>query len=225
MDYKNDKEKLKDFKNIVIQQIDEFLNNEIEQDTKKTSNLVYWLRDYKNYLKQEKTFKARYLPLYRQGSIVQVNFGFNIGVELGGLHYAVVLSNNDNVKNESLIVVPLSSMKDGKTVRDLKKSEVYLGNEIYNLLELKIFKLKNELYQSAMRGDELKKKLQILDDCIKKFSKMKKGSYAKTSQITTISKIRVRDPLNRESPLYNIVINKELQEKINNNINNILKST
>ena len=55
------------------------------------------------------------------------NFGFNVGSELGGAHYAVVVENNNNNASNTLVVVPLSSLADGKTESDLHKSEVYLG--------------------------------------------------------------------------------------------------
>ena len=57
---------------------------------KKSALLYYWLRDYKNYIKNENTFNPKYYPEFYRGSIVNINFGFNLGSELGGLHYAIV---------------------------------------------------------------------------------------------------------------------------------------
>ena len=46
---------------------------------------------------------------YKYGSIIMVNFGTNIGDEICGNHFAIVLTNNDNPYNSVLTVLPLSS--------------------------------------------------------------------------------------------------------------------
>lgn len=216
MNIKNDKMETLKFKTQVLKDIDLFLNTEIDEDLKKGANLVYWLRDYKNYLKQEKTFNPKFLPIYKQWSIVEVNFGFNVGVELGGRHYAIVLNKKDNKNNHSLLVLPLSSMKENKSVNDLRKNEVYLGNEIYNALNTKI----NELKINIISEDN--KKIKILDDYYNKFSKLKKGSFANVSQIKTISKLRISNPIKIDDFLYNVEIPNVLKEKILKNIQNFI---
>lgn len=134
---------LKDINNkdILISNIDElfadfsvFLKDNIEKggrDYKKAAMLYYWLRDYKNYIKNETNFLPKYMPSFQRGHVINVNFGFNIGSEFGGLHYAVVLSDS-GPKNPNLIIVPLKSYKPGIT--KLHKTEVFLGNELYNRL-------------------------------------------------------------------------------------------
>lgn len=47
-------------------------------------------------------------------NLIKVNLGFNIGSELGGLHYCVVLNKKDNQKNGVLNIVPLTSKKENK---------------------------------------------------------------------------------------------------------------
>ena len=52
---------------------------------------------------------------------------------------------------------------------------------------------------------------------------MKKGSFAKINQITTISKMRVRDPLNELSPLYNVVVSEDIMNYINKFLEHFFK--
>ena len=64
---------------------------------------------------------------YNRGNVLRVNFGFNVGKELGGLHLALVLD-NDNKRNADVItVIPLSST-DGRAVHE---RSVDLGTELY----------------------------------------------------------------------------------------------
>ena len=66
-----------------------------------------------------------------------MNLGFNIGNELGGLHYCIVLNKYDNLKNGALNVIPLTSRKDNKKY---DSSSVNLGKELYNIFQMKIKK-------------------------------------------------------------------------------------
>ena len=102
-----------------------------DKNYKKAALLYYWLRDYKNYIKNEGKFSSKYLPAYERGAIVNVNFGFNVGNEFGGLHYAVVLADSGPA-NPNVIVLPLKSLK--KEISSLHKHELFLGNELYNRL-------------------------------------------------------------------------------------------
>lgn len=74
-----------------------------------------WIFVWADYLKYEKTFKPDRLRIYRRGEIVHVNFGFNIGNELGGPHYAVVLDTYNSRGNGCVVVAPISSLKKGRT--------------------------------------------------------------------------------------------------------------
>jgi mRNA-degrading endonuclease toxin of MazEF toxin-antitoxin module len=64
---------------------------------------------------------------YKRGDIVLAHFGYNVGHELGGIHYAVVVERDNNLSSGIVMVVPLSSLESGKTRNDLHKSEVFLG--------------------------------------------------------------------------------------------------
>lgn len=111
----------------------------IELKKYKTTHLLsYWINDFSNYHDEEKTFNTSKMITFKRGSIIKVNLGFNIGHELGGLHYCIVLDKFDNPKNGTLNIIPLTSKKNKK----YPKSAIDLGNEIYNTL--------NELYSKEI---------------------------------------------------------------------------
>lgn len=91
-----------------------------------------WLETWCEYIGHEKTFRPQKLKYYKRGEIVLAHFGYNIGSELGGAHYAIIVENNNNNSNNIVTVVPLSSLGDGKTEKDLHHSEVYLGKILPN---------------------------------------------------------------------------------------------
>lgn len=104
-----------------------YLSSDDSKLLKKVDLLSYWLEEYTSYIQQENMFDSNRLLRYSRGNVIRVNFGFNVGKELGGLHLAVVLD-DDNKRNADVItVIPLSST-DGKTVHP---RSVDLGMELY----------------------------------------------------------------------------------------------
>lgn len=83
-------------------------------------------------------FEESFVPTkniaYKRGNIVKLNFGFNIGKEYGGLHYGIVLDNNNAHSSPVVTVIPLTSKKDSKKIHP---NSVDLGNEIYRSLKIK----------------------------------------------------------------------------------------
>ena len=266
MDFKDTKNK-----NELLTSIDKLFNdfssvlktdvNAGDKNYKKAALLYYWLRDYKNYIKNESKFSSKYLPAYERGAIVNVNFGFNIGNEFGGLHYAVVLADSGPA-NPNVIVLPLKSLK--KDISSLHKHELFLGNELYNRLYGNCVALstalKLQLEELTKRHDVAKKRAaalkalidekstpepelsqlvdsfsketaDILDEVanaqtkdekikrlIKELHKMKIGSVALMDQIKTISKMRIKNPINKQDILYGIKLSSENLTKIDNKI-------
>ena len=99
-------------KNSAIKRLDTSFNKHIElQEFKKSDLLAYWIEDFSNYHDEEKTFNPDSLKVFKRGDIIKVNLGFNIGNELGGLHYCVVINKNDSPYFGTLNVIPLSSIK------------------------------------------------------------------------------------------------------------------
>lgn len=103
-----------------------------EMPVKKQDIISDWFFTWARYLKFERTFKPERLKYYKRGDIVHVHFGFNVGNEQGGTHYAVVVDNNNNKASGCVVVVPISSIDAGKTLDSLHGSEVYLGRIIPN---------------------------------------------------------------------------------------------
>lgn len=62
-----------------------------------------------NIFHQENEGRKYMYQKYKRGSVVMVNFGTNIGYELSGNHFAIVLNKDDNNKNGVLTVIPLTS--------------------------------------------------------------------------------------------------------------------
>lgn len=148
-------------KNEAIKKFSDYLDNCIVKDEKhlKKANLIsYWLKDYANYIEQEENFNSNLLKEYHRGDIIKVNLGFNIGNEEGGLHYCVVLDKKNAKSYSTLTIIPLSSIKQSSQPR---KTNVFLGNDIYISLENKYKALykesTEELYKAQNEFKELKK--------------------------------------------------------------------
>lgn len=122
----NKKEAIKSLNNFLESLINDSSANSVKH-LKKANLISYWLKNYVNYISFEEKFDSTKLIRYPRGSVIRLDFGFNIGKEFGGLHYAIVID-NDNKRNADVItVVPLSST-DGRTVHE---RSVDLGTELY----------------------------------------------------------------------------------------------
>lgn len=173
------------------------------EEYKKSHLLSYWISDFSDYHDMERNFDYSRLKTFKRGDIIKVDLGFNIGSELGGLHYCIVLNKYDNPHSKTLNVVPLTSKKGNKQYNP--KSCIDLGDEIYTLLDNKfnrdLQEAENELESIKKLLDnnqilttklnELALKLNYLNKIEEELKKMKHGSIAKIDQITTISKIRI----------------------------------
>ena len=193
-----------------------FLKHIELEEYKKSELLAYWIYDYAIYHDEEKTFNIAKSGVYSRGDVIKVNLGFNIGNELGGLHYCVVLNKYDNMRNGALNVIPLTSRKDEKKY---DSSSVNIGKELYNIFQEKIKKEKQKLNQILNELDKIgnipisiKKMIEKEENYIEKMeeeiSKMKKDSIALINQITTISKQRIyKDVVRRNVKLSNESLN------------------
>lgn len=104
-----------------------YINNPDPKYLKKANLLSYWLENFSDYIKEENNFNPKELISYKRGDVVKVNFGFNVGSEHGGLHYAIVLDNNNLHSSPVITVVPLSS----GTAATTYQRDVFLGQELY----------------------------------------------------------------------------------------------
>lgn len=201
-------EKLKaiEHKDNSLKRLDMSFGKHIElKEYKKSHLLAYWIADFSEYHDIERNFDYSKLKTFKRGDIVKANLGFNIGSELGGLHYCVVLNKYDNPYSKVLNVIPLTSKKDNKKYDS--KACIDLGDEIYTLLNNKFEKDLKECEKELQtvkdlltatpsssqneRLNSLSMKLMYLGKIKEELQKMKHGSIAKIDQITTVSKIRI----------------------------------
>lgn len=119
-----------------------FLKHIELEEFKKSDLLAYWINDFAVYHDEERYFDCAKSGIYSRGEIIKANLGYNIGNELGGLHYCIVLNKYDNTKNGTLNVIPLTSKKANKKY---DVSTVSLGNELYTMLQQKLVKEKQKL--------------------------------------------------------------------------------
>lgn len=92
-------------------------------DLRNRANQLYReIKKNKNNIKYEQ---------YKRGRIVFVEFGTNIGNELSGSHFAIVINNDDNENNSLLTVIPLSSKNN--------KMYLNLGDELWIDIIVNIF--------------------------------------------------------------------------------------
>ena len=184
-----------------------FLKHIEQEEYKKSDLLAYWINDFAVYHDEERNFDISKSGIFSRGDIIKVNLGFNIGHELGGLHYCVVLNKYDNSRNGTLNVIPLTSKKSNKKY---DSSTVNLGNELYCVLHKNLEKEKLKLKQILEELDKienisinikniLEKKRKYIEKLEEEVSKMKQDSIALINQITTISKQRIFKDVLREN--------------------------
>lgn len=115
-------------------QLEYYINDPSGNHLKKANLISYWLKDYVRMINYEEKFNPTRNIAYKRGNIIKLNFGFNIGSEYGGLHYAVVLDKHNAHNSPVVTVVPLTSIKQDKTIHE---NNIFLGNDIYRLLKVK----------------------------------------------------------------------------------------
>ena len=231
-------ENIKENKDKALENIENYLNKCILSDSKhqKKANLIsYWLKDYINYLSNEETFNSSNLKHYNRGDVIKVNLGFNVGNELGGLHYCIVLDKINAKSYSTLTVVPLSSVKPNKKIHN---SSVYLGNELFIafkdkckallehskdravLVQEKLIKYFNENVSFKPEPEDFKalQEINLAKKIVDEIEQMKPGSVALVNQITTISKQRIYNPKNNLDILSGIRISESNLDLIDKKI-------
>lgn len=238
MSKKVNKESLITHKNQAIKKLSAYIDTLISDEDIRADKLSYWLEDYAQFLSYEASFVSKKLIRYKRGSVIKVNLGYNIGSEEGGLHYAVVVDKNNAMSNPVVTVVPLTSVKPTTDPSNLKHGNVYLGNDLYNLLSHKAHTLsdfiknsleKLELQKISYNDKEAKTNIDSeiafihtqmnrLNQIIKEINTMKQGSIALINQVTTVSKIRIYNPRSNKDVLSNIILSSDRLEAIDNAI-------
>lgn len=167
LDYDN---KIKEYLEDILNKVDTSTLENLQEDDSlceifKKSNLFFsWLNTHFEYFKNENT-SYTYKRTYKRRDIIKVDFGFNVGSELGGLHYALVVEKDDNISDSTLVVVPLSTFrKKGRKIDDLYPTEVDLGiledliennDEIYSYALIDQIRLISKLRIHEPRNNKL----------------------------------------------------------------------
>ena len=219
--------------NLLLTELENDINN--VSSFKRAGLISYWIIDYVKMLRSEQTFDSTKLLKYNRGDIVCVDFGYRIGSELGGRHFAFVLDNYNSLKSGVVTVVPLTSKKenykDNCFSYELKHGLYELHNDkLKNLISER----KNELnaINSLIDTNKDVEKFNFLAEKVKKLFeknletqnlrksiyKLKDGTIANLGQITTISKIRILNPKQSSDSLNKIKLNSVDLDIINQKI-------
>lgn len=195
----------------------------------KAKLVAYWVREYTAFLRREDSFSPQSVPRLKRGTVVVVDFGFRIGKEFGGRHFAVVIDNDNKLHSPIATVVPLFSLKptykpnsytcplkDGIYTPMLNRVKAIHGESMKIIDEL------NSLPPEQRAVPEARAKLAVADSLTKRaelmlteIEHMKEGSVANTCQITTVSKMRIKRPLKKDDPLYGLRLSSEDMDTIN----------
>ena len=157
----------------IIQELEDYLHLLQRMDNegnKRSDKIAQWIENWVKYLKIEQVFNPRSIQALKRGSIVYADFGFNVGREYGGLHYAIVLNKTDSRSNHLLHVLPLTSVKETTDISNLKYFQFLIGDEVFQLLinkaNRKITEL-TELYDRfSKKDDELQERVEMVESLI-----------------------------------------------------------
>lgn len=223
--------------------LDMLTNSGVNKNLKRASLISYWIEEYSDYIIGEDCFNPMSLIRYERGDIIQVHFGYRVGNELGGLHYAVVLDNNNSKKSGILTVVPLSSLKNGfqesfqkfelttdlhKLVEDKVSKTIDIANNELTSITEEYNNLKEEYERHPEFSPDMETKQKALGKKIKALSgtislalrerdeicRLKRGSVVDVGQVITISKQRISNPKNPKELLYGIRVSSKDMQKI-----------
>lgn len=190
----------------------------------KFQKLPYWLNFVSYQFSKEDNDKLpAYYYHYKRGSIIRVNFGVNPGSEFSFTHFAIVLDKHDNSKKNTLTVIPLTSKKG--------KNRYSLGKDIFNqtvsILQTQLNQIikesqdvQKELDSATIATPSLEQKVYIaakhaneLNRVVETYSEFNKDSYVRLSDITTISKLRIKR-INKFDPSGKIKLTEQQMQDI-----------
>lgn len=83
--------------------------SESKQKHRKYKYLPDWLLYKAKKLRDERIQNSSKFKIYDRGSLVMISFGVNIGQEMSGNHFGIVLTKKDNPYSGNLTVIPISS--------------------------------------------------------------------------------------------------------------------
>ena len=204
---------------IAISKINELLYEylhlcEDDKYRKRAALIAYWIIDYVKYIREEDNFVPENLIKYSRGDLLIVNFGYRIGRELGGRHFAIVLDMDNSKYSPNITVIPLTSLKN--TTKKNKFVHI-LKDDIPKLYQRK----SDEIIGVTNTISNAKRKINSMSNYEKDIINLKEGSVAQIGQITTISKQRIVSPKNTNDALYGLKISTDDLDAINEKVKNL----
>ncbi|QQB05683.1 type II toxin-antitoxin system PemK/MazF family toxin [Macrococcoides caseolyticum] len=116
---------------------------------RKMKYLPDWVQHKSQLLKDEIGAKKRKFKSYPRGTIIYANLGSNIGSEFSGNHFCITLNKKDNLRMETITVIPLSSKHHN--------SYASLDSSIFDLTSKKLSD-NIEKYSAQLKEDRRKLK-------------------------------------------------------------------
>lgn len=220
---------------------EEFSSAETGKMVKRAMLLAYWVKTYVKYIRDEDGFAPQSVLRLKRGSIVRVEFGYRVGKELGGRHYAAVLDIDNSIHRNTVTVVPLGSIKES-SAQD--KYSVVLEDGIFKPIQRKVDALIEDAERTMAEAEAMNSEIEQAEpeekailkvvqrqkfdttrsligqanEWIKDVVHMKLGTVAKVDQITTISKMRISQPLKKTHPLYGVRLSANDLDKIDDRL-------
>lgn len=198
------REKLCARKDEVLAKFDTMLTTFIESENrgeyKQAANLVYWLDSFQAYIAQKNNFNPNRLIRYNRGQVIKVNFGFNVGHEEGGLHYAIVVDNRNKKSSGLITVIPLTSIKfdERGDIKNFNKNyDIKLDSDLYEKI---LEKSENHLNAQRVEYEKCMKIFQqIINFVIKQygvdiFDMAKKGLTKEDVKEKIMENMRLKAP-------------------------------
>lgn len=148
---------------------------------------------------EEKRYKV-----YQRGEIIYADFGKGVGHEFSYKHFCIVINKKDNKNNGKVTVIPLTSKSKHNAFVNIHLIKPFLNTLKQSIAkhEKKIESIENIINQNPndlkvivyarFLCDSLKNEMKQYDFVENKLKNLvDKSSYAKTQDITTISKDRI----------------------------------
>ena len=129
------------------------------------------------------------------------------------VHFAIVLNNYDNPKNNVLTVIPLTS-KDSKY--NLNLGNLVIGKLVKRVME-EVVKLGIE-EEKEPDNFEIKIKIKKILTLLSYYRSNEKNTYACGSLLTTISKTRILKPINEYDIIGRVKCSNEVMDMIDKDI-------
>lgn len=178
-----------------------------------------WELTKSNRLLYEISRKKNTYQRFPRGSIIKVDFGVNVGGEFSQQHFAITLNKKDNMYNNTLTVIPLTSKPHKNTLN--------LGSLIVDAYLQKLQKEIDDLQKKYSEIDiencewnpNYKKEIKSIETILKYYKKTRNNlSYVRIDQIRTISKLNIIPPMNQYDVVGKIKCSDDIMKQIDNEI-------